>query len=93
MPAGSAEEAQVSEWDKMVAGEPYDPRDPALTHARVRARVLLQQLNDSSPSDPDLRTKLLHELLSEAGEELWIEPPFFCDYGTNIRMDCRFGER
>ena len=27
---------------------------------------------------------MLEELLGEAGPDVWIEPPFFCDYGWNI---------
>ncbi len=35
------------------------------------------------------REALLRELLGTAGEAPWVEPPFFCDYGTNITL----GER
>lgn len=76
----------MSEWDKMVAGEAYDPRDQYLTEARTRARMLLQQFNDSSPADLTLRDELLGRLVGAAGERLWIEPPFYCDYGTNMRV-------
>jgi maltose O-acetyltransferase len=32
------------------------------------------------------RTKLLNELLGKVGKNLFIEPPFYCDYGYNIRL-------
>ena len=32
---------------------------------------------------------LLAELLAQVGEDAWIEPPFYCDYGWNISL----GER
>jgi maltose O-acetyltransferase len=74
----------MSEWDKMVAGEAYDPRDAYLTAARTRARELLKKLNESEPSDQGLRAAILSELFGQTGGDLWIEPPFYCDYGTNI---------
>jgi maltose O-acetyltransferase len=75
-----------TEWDKMVAGQPYDPRDAALMVARARARELLREYNDSSESERRRREAILAELFGRVGEELWIEPPFYCDYGTNISV-------
>ena len=36
---------EQAELDKMLAGELYDPMDPELVRARVRARDLCQDLN------------------------------------------------
>lgn len=78
-----------SEWDKMVAGEPYDPLAPELVAARERARDLCHDLNASRERDADLRRRILQQLLGSGGDTVWIQPPFYCDYGTNIRL----GER
>ena len=74
----------MSEWDKMVAGEEYDPQDPYLTEARTRARALTKQFNESAPGDVALRADIPRRLFGAAGDRLWIEPPFYCDYGANI---------
>lgn len=29
------------------------------------------------------------ELLGEGGDTAWVQPPFFCDYGANIRLGQR----
>ncbi len=73
----------------MLGGEPYDPRDPELEAARARARGLLARLN--APADPGGRDRpaLLRELLGAVGVGCWIEPPFFCDYGSNITLGDR----
>ena len=76
----------MSEWEKMVSGQPYDPLDPALVVARRRARELLKAFNDSSEGEGAERKRILHELFGGAGEGLWIEPPFYCDYGSNITV-------
>jgi maltose O-acetyltransferase len=79
-----------SERDKMLAGEPYLSGDPELVAARLACRRLLARFNHSDPGDRDARTRLLRELCASVGESSWIEPPFSCDYGTNIRLGHAF---
>ena len=78
-----------SERQKMLAGEPYDPLDPELVSARARARDLCQDLNLTRESDDAERRRILGELFGKGGDTVWMQPPFYCDYGTNIEL----GER
>lgn len=78
-----------SEWEKMLRGELYDPLDPELVQARNRARDLCQDLNATRESQQDERRRVLRELLGRGGDTAWMQPPFFCDYGSNIEL----GER
>jgi maltose O-acetyltransferase len=73
----------------MLAGELYDAMDPELVRARDRARELCQILNASRESDREARRRVLVELFGRGGDTVWMQPPFFCDYGTNILL----GER
>ena len=73
-----------SEKEKMLSGALYDASDPELTRLRVKARRLLHAFNHTDPDDGDERARLLGELLGSAGDGAWIEPPFFCDYGSQI---------
>lgn len=75
-----------SEKAKMLGGELYDPRDPQLSAERRHARVLLKALNDSCGDEQDKRARLIKELIPAAGHGVWIEPPFYCDYGSNITL-------
>jgi maltose O-acetyltransferase len=68
----------------MLAGEPYLPADRELTAARGRARELLRRYNRTSQEKSAERLALLRECLGSIGSAVWIEPPFFCDYGKNI---------
>src|SRR5919107_535481 len=79
----------ATERDKMLAGELYDPKDPQLVAARDRARDLCQTLNATREGEPEHRRGLLRELFATGGETVWMQPPFFCDYGSNIEL----GER
>jgi maltose O-acetyltransferase len=78
-----------TEKEKMLAGELYDPLDPELVQARERARDLCQDLNATRERDQDARRAILKQLFGQGGESVWMQPPFFCDYGSNIRL----GER
>lgn len=74
----------ATEREKMVSGELYDPLDPQLVDERRRARLLCKALNDSPEDAPIERARVLRELIPNAGPNLWLQPPFYCDYGTNI---------
>lgn len=78
-----------TEKEKMLRGDLYDARDPQLSAERRRARLLLKALNSTRDDEPEERARLLRELIPDAGAELWIEPPFYCDYGTNITVGDR----
>jgi maltose O-acetyltransferase len=74
----------MTEREKMLAGELYLATDPELTAARRRARLLFREFNLTAEDDTARRKALLQQLFGRAGERLWIEPPFYCDYGSHI---------
>jgi maltose O-acetyltransferase len=78
-----------TELDKMLAGEMYDPMDAELVAGRMRARDLCQALNATREAQSDERRTLLRTLFGRGGDSVWMQPPFFCDYGTNVEL----GER
>lgn len=79
----------MTEREKMLAGELYDPADAELVRGRERARALCWKLNATAETEKELRRTLQRELFGSGGEDAWIQPPFFCDYGSNIHL----GER
>lgn len=70
----------------MLAGELYSASDPVLVALRARARRLCRRFTDTDPDDRAGRARILGELLGSVAEDVWIEPPFFCDYGAHIAM-------
>jgi len=70
----------------MLAGELYNPLDEQLSAERLNARLLLAALNETREDETAERSSLLKELLPNAGEGLWLQPPFYCDYGYNIKL-------
>jgi maltose O-acetyltransferase len=88
-PAGSSARTEDaigndSERERMLAGELYDPFDPELVAARTRARDLCRLFNASGDSETAERQRILGELIGAVAGNLMIQPPFFCDYGSNI---------
>jgi len=73
-----------NEKDRMLSGELYDATDPQLAEERRRARQLLHRLNHTEYGDEVAYRKITTALLPNASPDIWIEPPFFCDYGYNI---------
>lgn len=70
----------------MLRGELYDPLDPQLSGERRRARLLFQALNNTRDDQQEDRERLIKQLIPASGAGVWIEPPFYCDYGTNITL-------
>src|SRR6201996_476259 len=78
-----------SEREKMLAGKLYDALDQDLVRERTRARDLCRRLNATFDADHLLRRQLFLEIFGKGGDTVRLEPPFFCDYGSNIEL----GER
>lgn len=78
-----------TEREKMLAGGLYNSLDPELVAARERTHDLCQALNSTHDRDEGERRRILRELFGAGGDTVWMQPPFFCDYGFNIEL----GER
>jgi maltose O-acetyltransferase len=78
-----------SQRERMLAGDLYIADDPELARESLRAAELTKTFNDSSPSDPEARRRILAELLGSLGEGTEIRPPFYCDYGYHTHVGAR----
>ena len=73
----------------MLAGDLYIADDPVLAAESRRAQTLTKAFNQSPPDDPELRRRILDELLGSLGEGTEIRPPFSCDYGYHVFVGAR----
>jgi maltose O-acetyltransferase len=85
MSSQTSKERAKSEKEKMLSGELYDSHDPTLTADRLRVAALLHKYN-STPHNPATHFIQLEEILASVGEGSIIRPPFYVDYGYNIRI-------
>lgn len=77
---------QRTEKEKMLNGEIYDTRDSELIEMYHKARRLILLYNSSDSKDAEGRLSILNELFGHIEQGVWLEAPFFCDYGENISI-------
>jgi len=68
----------------MLSGELYDPLDKQLSDERIQTRLRIRKFNGTGDDQVEEQTRVLKELIPNSGEGLWIQPPFYCDYGSNM---------
>jgi len=79
----------VTEKEKMIAGEFYNPHVEELFQDRLRAKSLCKKINDLDPVKLEERADLFKELF-QTDQDVHIEPQFYCDYGYNIHPGKNF---
>ena len=75
-----------TEKEKMLAGELYNAADSHLKAERRKARLHIKNYNESTDEQILLRKEILREMIGGYSKGLYIEPPFYCDYGSNIHV-------
>ena len=76
----------MTEREKMLRGELYDPSDDELVALRTRARKLAYDYNLSQEGEAERRRSLLDALLGSHGDFYYCEPPVRFDYGVNTHV-------
>jgi maltose O-acetyltransferase len=72
-----------TELQKMLDGELYDASDETLSAMRDKARKLTALYNQQMGAPLESRNETLKQLIGKCST-IDIQPPFFCDYGSNI---------
>ena len=80
----------MTDKEKMINGLPYRADGDGLFKDRQQTKIVLQQYNQLFPTKIRERNRMLKTLFSGTGQRLFIEPPFFCDYGYNIQVGENF---
>ncbi len=82
--------ADMTEYDKMLGGEIYNAVDPSLLKDLYACSELCWEYNQIRPTDFKARNEKLKQILGEADDDTFINPPFHCDYGKHIKVGRRF---
>ena len=83
----------MTEREKMIKGELYNPADPELVNLRQKAHRLCLQFNRLFETDEAARCAVLKELLGSSsfdGDEHYFQGPVYFDYGFNISIGKNF---
>ena len=71
----------MSEKDKLHSGELYLPMDDEIMSEQLQCLDKLYDFNATRPLEQDKRAALLKEMLAEIGENCYVEPPFYANWG------------
>lgn len=88
----------MTEYQKCMAGEPFDGSSAEITEMAVRAKRLLRQLRETDYADNEGKQRIYREMFGSIGEDVYIDIDFRCEYGKNIHfgnkvivnMNCTF---
>jgi maltose O-acetyltransferase len=83
---GESVSGKMTEKEKLLGGKRYDPLDPQLSAERRRARLRYKALNDTRGDQQEERARLIRALIHASGQDIWIEPPFYCDDGSHLTL-------
>lgn len=80
----------MTEREKMLSGELYLATDYDLMESLVKTKDMCWEYNNLRPSLEKERNEMLRKILGQADEDTFIVQPFYCDYGTQIKVGKRF---
>ncbi|MDE6219831.1 MAG: sugar O-acetyltransferase, partial [Lachnospiraceae bacterium] len=73
---------------RLHTGELYFPGDEAIMKEQMAYQDLLCEYNLTKPSEGEKRAELLRTMLGDCGEGVYIEAPFYSNFGGH---HCHFG--
>ena len=71
--------------ERIAAGKLFTDYCEGLPEDRTNCKKRMIQFNTSAPDDEQARMAALNALLGKE-TNAWVEPPFYCCYGTNITI-------
>lgn len=80
----------MNQKERMLAGLPYKAWLDGLPEERQECRRKLYRLNQLPPEKYGQIPALLKELFGKTGEQIFLELPFRCDFGSHIEVGENF---
>ncbi len=76
----------MTEEKKMLSGKVYNAVDPKLIRDLNIVKDRLHQYNLIPPTHLEERDKLIRQILGKTGKKVFVNQPFYCDYGRHIEV-------
>jgi maltose O-acetyltransferase len=76
----------MTEREKMLAGLDYNSRDAELLSLYSFSKKMMKRYNLLEADEVPLKTEILSQWLGAIGEGVWIEQPFYGEFGKHIRI-------
>ncbi len=86
----------MSMKDKLHTGKIYNPNDASIMDEQLQRLEVLYDFNATRPHEQQKRQQLLKQMLAEIGDNCYVEPPFYCNFGGKHvyfgnNVYCNFG--
>ncbi|MCF7522729.1 hypothetical protein L3X07_03870 [Levilactobacillus brevis] len=76
----------MTEWEKCLAGLPYDCHATVFLDLKQHARQLLAEYAHLTYEQKSAKRALIQKLFGRIGTNVSVGQPFICDYGRNISL-------
>lgn len=80
----------MNQKERMLAGLPYKAWLDGLSEERTENKLKIYEYNLLRPDEKNRMSELIKDILGKAGDNVFIEQPFHCDYGKNIEVGKNF---
>lgn len=80
----------MNQKERMLKELPYKAWLDGLEEERTEVRKKVYDYNLCRPGEWEEKDRRIKEILGKTGETLYIEAPFYCDYGYNIEVGENF---
>lgn len=76
--------------ERMLKELPYKGWLDGLQEDRLETRKKVYRFNHLSPEEGDAMVQGIKEIIGKTGNAVFVEPPFYCDYGSHIEVGENF---
>lgn len=80
----------MNQKERMLKGLPYKAWLDGLEEERIKNKSKIYDYNLLRPDEKNKMNELIKDILGKAGDNVFIEQPFHCDYGKNIEVGNNF---
>ena len=78
------------DYEQMLKGELYIASNIHHENSSIHGKKIAQQINTTPIEKRDKIQQLVKQLVGQAADNVWIEPPVYVDYGKHIKLGQNF---
>jgi maltose O-acetyltransferase len=80
----------MSEYHKMISGQLYSAEKIEAAYRPDKSRALAQEINQLNSLEKEKIVQLEKKLFGKTGEQIYVNPPLYVDYGFNTKIGKNF---
>lgn len=80
----------MSEYHKMISGQLYSAEKIEAAYRPDKSRALAQEINQLHSLEKEKIVQLEKKLFGKTGEQIYVNPPLYVDYGFNTKIGENF---